>query len=37
MICKIQQVKQDDAIRVARIHPGNRAEVFILQNLQQLI
>ena len=29
MIWKIQQAMQDDAIRTARIHPGNRAEVFI--------
>ena len=31
---KIQQVMQDDAIWTARIHPGNRAEVFIWQNFQ---
>ena len=29
MIWKIQQAIQDDAIRTVRIHPGNRAEVFI--------
>ena len=34
MICKIQQAKQDDAIRVAIIHPGNRADVFVWQNFQ---
>ena len=28
-IWKIQKAMQDDAIRTARIHPGNRAEVFI--------
>ena len=30
----IQQAMQDDAIRTARIHLGNRAEVFIWQNFQ---
>ena len=34
MICKIQQAMQNDAIRTARIHPGNRDEVFIWQNFQ---
>ena len=33
MMWKIQQAMQDDAIRIARIHPavhpGNRDEVFI--------
>ena len=29
MMLKIQQAMQDDAMRAARIHPGNRAEVFI--------
>ena len=28
------QLMQDDAIRTARIHPGNRDEVFIWQNFQ---
>ena len=31
---KVQQVVQDDAIRTARIHLGNRAEVFIWQNFR---
>ena len=35
MMWKIQQAMQDDAIRIARIHPGNRAEVFIWQNFQR--
>ena len=34
MMCKIQQAMQDDAIWTARIHPGNRDEVFIWQNFQ---
>ena len=38
MMWKIQQAKQDNAIRTARIHPavhpGNRDEVFIWQNFQ---
>ena len=34
MMWKIQQAMQDDAIRVARVHSGNRAEVFIWQNFQ---
>ena len=34
MMWKIQQAMQDDAIRAARIHPGNRDEVFIWQNFQ---
>ena len=38
MMWKIQQAMQDDAIRIARIHPavhpGNRDEVFIWQNFQ---
>ena len=34
MMWKIQQAMQDDAIRTARIHPGNRDEVFIWQNFQ---
>ena len=29
MMWKIQQAMQDDSIRAARIHPGNRDEVFI--------
>ena len=31
---KIQQAMQEDAIRTARIHPVNRAEVFVWQNFQ---
>ena len=31
MMWKIQQAMQDDVIRTANIHPGNRAEVFIWQ------
>ena len=34
MMWKIQQAVQDDVIRVARVHSGNRAEVFIWQNFQ---
>ena len=34
MMWKIQQAMEDDAIRTARIHPGNRDEVFIWQNFQ---
>ena len=34
MMRKIQQAMQDDAIGTARIHPVNRAEVFVWQNLQ---
>ena len=34
MMWKIQQAMQDDVIRTANIHPGNRAEVFIWQNFQ---
>ena len=34
MMWKIQQAMQDDDIRAARIHPGNRDEVFIWQNFQ---
>ena len=34
MMWKIQQAMQDDAIRTARIHPVNRAEVFVWQNFQ---
>ena len=34
MIWKIQQTMQDDAEFIRRIHPGNRAEVFIWQNFQ---
>ena len=29
MMWKIQQAMEDDAIRTARIHPGNQDEVFI--------
>ena len=32
MMWKIQPVMQDDAIRAARVHPGNRAELHIWQN-----
>ena len=31
---KIQQAMQDDAIQVAIIHQGNRAEMFISENFQ---
>ena len=34
MMWEIQQAMQDDATRTARIHPVNRAEVFICQNFQ---
>ena len=34
LIWKIQQTMRDDAIRTARIHSSNRAEVFIWQNFQ---
>ena len=34
MMWKIQQAMQDDAELIRRIHPGNRAEVFIWQNFQ---
>ena len=34
MMWKIQQAMQDDAIRAARIHLGNRDKVFIWQNFQ---
>ena len=34
MMWKIQQEMRDDAIRTARIHPGNWDEVFIWQNFQ---
>ena len=38
MMCKIQQARKDDAMRITRIHPavhpGNRDEVFIWQNFQ---
>ena len=34
MMWKIQQAMQDDAEFIRRIHPGNRAEVFIWQNFQ---
>ena len=34
MMWKIQQAMQDDAEFIRRIHPGNRAEVFIWQNVQ---
>ena len=32
MMWKIQPAMQDDAIRAARVHPGNRAELHIWQN-----
>ena len=32
MMWKIQRAMQDDAIRAARVHPGNRAELHIWQN-----
>ena len=32
MMWKIQRATQDDAIRAARVHPGNRAELHIWQN-----
>ena len=34
MMWKIQQAMQDDAIQVAIIHQGNRAEMFISENFQ---
>ena len=34
MLWKIQQAMQDDAIQVAIIHQGNRAEMFISENFQ---
>ena len=34
MMWKRQQAMQDDAIRTAGIHPGNRDEVFVWQNFQ---
>lgn len=32
LMWKIQRAMQDDAIRAARVHPGNRAELHIWQN-----
>ena len=34
MMWKIQKAKQDDAEFIRKLHPGNRAEVFIWQNFQ---
>ena len=34
MMWKIQKAKQDDAEFIRKLHPGNRAELFIWQNFQ---